>query len=362
MLKPIYRARLTRARALLRSARLDALLISPSADFLYLTGHPMTMRERPLFLVLTPTRTALLAPELEAEAARRALKPLPVWGWADGDDALELLHARVPRLRRVALNSLMRADWVLALARSRTRLALGPGAPVMDHLRSRKEPGEVRALRAAALQADRMMGEVRARLRPGVTEESVAQFILKRFVELGATEPWALVASGPNGALPHHDFSSRKLRRGDVIIVDLGASLNGYQSDITRTFFLGKPEPEALRVYATVLAAQSAARATVRAGVTGRAADLAARTVIQKQGYGRYFIHRLGHGVGLEVHEAPYLASSNPDPLPEGSAVTIEPGIYLPDRFGIRLEDVVIAGRTGARTLTTYPLDKPRLP
>jgi Xaa-Pro dipeptidase len=358
MLKSIYRARLTRARAVLRSARLDALLVCPSADLQYLTGHPLTMRERPMFLVLTPTRTAMLAPELEAEAVGRAVAPVPVWGWADGDDPFELLHARVPGMRRVALNSLMRADWVLSLAHSRTRLALGQGAPVLDHLRMSKEPGEIRALRAAAVQADKVMGEVRARLKPGVTEESIAQYVLKRFVQLGATEPWVLVASGPNGAMPHHDFSDRKLRRGDVVIVDLGAGLAGYQSDITRTFFLGKVEPEAHRVYATVLAAQSAGRAAVRAGVRGVDADRAARRVIQKAGYGEFFIHRLGHGLGLEVHEAPYLASSYTDPLPEQSVVTVEPGIYLPGRFGIRLEDVVVAGKSGARTLTTYPLDK----
>ncbi|HVP37977.1 MAG TPA: aminopeptidase P family protein [Candidatus Saccharimonadales bacterium] len=361
MLKPLFRARLTRARALLRSARLDALLVCPSADFTYLTGHPMTMRERPLFLVLTPARAALLAPELEAVGARPALRPLPVWGWGDGEPPMELLRARVPRLRRVAVNPLFRADWLLSLADTRPHPSVGSGAPVLDLLRSRKEPGEVRALRAAALQADRVMGDVRARLKPGVTEEALAQFILKRFVQLGATEPWALVASGPNGALPHHEFSSRKLRRGDVIVVDLGAALHGYQSDITRTFFLGRPEPEARRVYATVLAAQAAGRAAVRAGVTGRAADQAARRVIQQQGYGPYFIHRLGHGLGMEVHEAPYLAIDNPLPLPEGSVVTVEPGIYLPGRFGVRLEDVVVAGPRGARTLTTYPLDQPQL-
>ncbi|MBI5835676.1 MAG: aminopeptidase P family protein [Candidatus Eisenbacteria bacterium] len=361
MLTSRHRARLIRARALLRSAQLDALLVCPSADLEYLTGHAFTMRERPHFLVITPTRVAMLAPGLEAEAAGRALRPIPVWGWADGESPMRLLRARVPRLRRVAVNPLMRSDWLLALAETTPRLRVGSGAPMLEHLRSCKEPSEVRALREAALQADKVMGEVRARLKPGVTEESVAQYILRRFVALGAVAPWALVASGPNGAMPHHDFSDRKLRRGDVIIVDLGACFHGYQSDITRTFFLGRPEPEAVKVYDVVLAAQSAGRAAVRAGATGRAADRAARTVIEKAGYGKYFIHRLGHGLGMEIHEAPYLSQDNVDPLPEGSVVTVEPGIYIPGRFGIRLEDVVVAGRSGARTLTTYPLDRRQL-
>ena len=235
------------------------------------------------------------------------------------------------------------------------------GAPILEALREAKDPGEIERLARSARLADRVMGEVRARLKAGVRESAAAQFVLGRFLELGATAPWVSVGSGENGALPHHHFSERKLRRGDVVVVDLGAALDGYQSDITRTFFLGEPGPEARRVYAVVMAAQAAGRAAVRAGAPAFEVDRAARELIARHGYGERFIHRLGHGLGLEVHEAPYLHGQNRAPLPAGTVVTVEPGIYIPGRFGVRLEDVVVAGRSGARTLTGFPLDQPRI-
>ncbi len=361
MLSQPYRNRIERARRLLRASGIEALFVGPSADFHYLTGQVLTPRPRPLMLVLTGTRVGLLCPRLEAGSMARALPGIPIWEWSDGDDPLALLRSRLGKLKRFAMAPTLRADWVLGVAESRPTPLLGSGAPLLAHLRERKDPAELRALKAAALQADRVMGEARAKLKPGVSEESVARFIEQRFTDLGATNPWALVASGPNGALPHHHFSSRRLGRKDVIIVDLGAQLNGYQSDITRSFFLGKPSAEALRVYAVVLQAQSAGRATVSASTSGADADRAARAVIEGHGYGEYFIHRLGHGLGLETHEPPYLHRGNPDLLPEGAVVTVEPGIYLPGKFGIRLEDVVVVGSRGARTLTTYPLDRHQL-
>ena len=362
MLKPPFKSRLARARSAVKRAGLDAVLVAPSPDLQYLTGASLHMRRRPIFLVVTPARIAMFVPRLEADSTALALPGVPQWTWEDGQRPMEVLRERLGRARRLGVNPVMRADWAVALHESRPQPKVASAAPILDGLRSRKEPGELKLLQAAATQADKVMAEARARLKPGVTEESVGQFVLRRFVDLGAVEPWVSVASGPNGALPHHEFSSRKLRRGDVIVVDLGAQLNGYQSDITRTFFLGEPEPEAKRVYAVVWAAQEAGRAAVRAGTSGRECDRAARELIARHGYGRYFIHRLGHGLGMEVHEEPCLASDNRAPLPSGAVVTVEPGIYLPGRFGIRLEDVVMARSGPALTLTRSPLGDPRLP
>lgn len=357
MLKSTYRDRLARARRAVRDAHLDAMLVCPSADFVYLTGASLHMRERPIFLVITPGRVSLLCPRLEAESSSLVLPGIPVWDWPDGEDAFALLREKLGRARRIGVNSLMRADWVMALLERRPESRVRSAAPVMARLRSPKESGEIRRIQAAADQADRIMGEARRRLKTGVREEELAQWILRRFEKLGAVNPWAQVASAENGAMPHHSSGPRRLRRGDVVIVDLGAELNGYQSDITRTFFIGEPEPEAWHVYDVVRGAQFAGRAAVRAGSPGRAADRAAREFITRHGYGKFFIHRLGHGLGMEVHEEPNLDSTNRLPLPEGAVVTVEPGIYLPGRFGIRLEDVVVARKGEPRTLTRFPLD-----
>ena len=358
MLKPTHVQRLLGARRAVRDARIDAMLICPSQDFLYLTGYMPHKSERMLTLVVTPSKVALLCPQLEADAAALALKGIPVWRWSDGEDAVDVLRERLGRSRRLAVNAVMRADWVVRLAESLPEPRIRSAAPLLDSLRASKDAGEIRRLAAAAAQADRVMGFARGQLKAGVTEESVALKIMKKFRALGAVNPWALVASGENGGMPHHSYGPRKLRRGDVIIVDLGAELDGYQSDITRTFFLGEPSPEARRVYDIVLGAQSAGRAAVMAGASGRSADRAAREFITRHGYGKFFMHRLGHGLGMDIHEAPYLSADNRAPLPAGAVVTVEPGIYMPGKFGVRLEDVVVAQPRGARTLTSFPLDR----
>src|SRR6185295_4636127 len=173
----------------------------------------------------------------------------------------------------------------------------------------------------------------------------------ERFETLGDTDPWAIIGSGPNSALPHHMTSTRRLGDGEVVVVDVGASTEGYASDITRTFWLGAPPAEAERVYAVVDEARAAGIAAVRAGAETGAVDHAAREVIERAGYGEFFTHRTGHGLGLEIHEPPYIVGGTHDLLRAGMAHTVEPGIYLPGRFGIRLEDSVIVEADRARRL-----------
>src|SRR5262245_33504781 len=194
-------------------------------------------------------------------------------------------------------------------------------------------------------------------MRPGRTEREVARFAIDRFEALGDTDPWAIVASGPHSALPHHMGSGRRLEENDVVVLDVGAYTHGYASDITRTFWLGNPPAEAERVYAIVDEARRAGIAEVRDGGETGAVDRAARSVIERAGYGEFFTHRTGHGIGLEVHEPPYLVGGTRNRLNAGMAHTVEPGIYLPGRFGVRLEDSVIVESGGATRLNQAPFE-----
>jgi Xaa-Pro aminopeptidase len=191
--------------------------------------------------------------------------------------------------------------------------------------------------------------------QPGVSESQVAWATEAAFRMDGAQEVcFTLVAAGPNGAYPHHHSSQRLLEKGDAIIMDIGASLDGYKSDITRVVFLGDPPDEFLRAYQAVLQANTHGRAAVKPGIAAQQVDHAARSSLETQGYGEYFIHRTGHGLGLEVHEAPYITAANEQLLEPGMVLTIEPGVYLPGRFGVRIEDVLVVTEIGARNLTGF--------
>jgi D-alanyl-D-alanine dipeptidase len=190
-----------------------------------------------------------------------------------------------------------------------------------------------------------------------MTEREVARRILSAFDALGDTDPWAIVASGPNAALPHHFTSDRKLAKDECVLLDLGASTGGYGSDITRTYWLGRPPEEAARIHAIVDEARARGIEAARAGAACEDVDRAARGVIDRAGHGPHFIHRTGHGVGLEVHEPPWLVAGNRTPLARGMVHSVEPGIYLPGRFGVRLEDLVVVEEGGGRRLNRAPLD-----
>jgi Xaa-Pro aminopeptidase len=191
--------------------------------------------------------------------------------------------------------------------------------------------------------------------RPGATEAEVAWVVEEAFRKDGAdVVTFTLIASGPHGAFPHHHSGPRRLQTGDAIILDIGATLNGYQSDITRMVFLGEPPDEFLQVYEAVLAANERGRAAVRPGVMAQEVDQATRSTLEAAGYGDYFIHRTGHGLGLEVHEAPWIMAGNEQILEEGMVFSVEPGVYLPGQFGIRIEDIVVVTDTGVRTLTGF--------
>ena len=353
--------RLARVREAFARAAADWLLVPASADFRWLTGGRARATERLLLLALPRNGEPwCLVPRLEAEALGAECPWLDLEIWDEHQDPLARLAARIQldRGSSLLLGEGFRTSPLLWLAGVAT---CRPAAAVLAPLRASKDASELSALRTAAANADRVMAETAAILRPGMTESDVARFILEHFDAMGDQDAWAIVAAGPNTAFPHHMTSARRLAEGEPVMLDLGAFHEGYGSDITRTFWLGPPPSELERVYEVVNAARAAGIAAVRAGVPAASVDAAARGVIERAGYGPYFVHRTGHGVGLEIHEPPYLVAGNEAPLAAGMVHSVEPGIYLPGRFGVRLEDLVVVEADGARRLNDAPFE-PVLP
>jgi Xaa-Pro aminopeptidase len=247
---------------------------------------------------------------------------------------------------------------LLALQTLLPRAAFEAAAPVMATLRARKDAGEIALLAAAGAAADAAFALVAEEGLGGRTEREVAASLAGHLVDEGHdTADFTIVASGPNGASPHHEPGDRRIEDGDVVVLDFGGRLGGYCSDITRTVSVGEPKEEIRRVHGIVREAQQRTFEAVGTGATGAEADRAARDVIERAGFGDAFVHRTGHGIGLDVHEDPYLVAGNDRPLVAGNCFSIEPGIYLTGRFGVRIEDIVALTDDGARRLNEAPRD-----
>jgi Xaa-Pro aminopeptidase len=358
---PAVGRRLDRVREALERERADWLLVPASADFRWITSATARSTERMVALAL-PRRGEPFAvvPRLEATALGHECPWLELEVWDEADDPFERLARRLQLVSgpAVLVGEGMRTAPLLRLAaRARCR----PAAAALADLRAIKDADEIRLLERAGSHADQVVEETADFMRAGMTEREVAAFAMARFEALGDRAPWAIVASGPNGAMPHHFTSERLIDQRDVVVLDLGAYTDDYGSDITRTYWLGDPDGEAARVYEIVNRARAAGIQAARDGVPAEDVDRAARGVIAAAGYGEYFVHRTGHGVGLEVHELPYLVEGNHVPLRAGMVHSVEPGIYLPGRFGVRLEDLVRVGSDRAFRLNQAPFD-PRPP
>ena len=354
--------RLDRARAALTGGGVDALLLTPGAELRYLTGYDALPLERLTCLVL-PARgdATLVVPQLErprAVTSPAAELGIAIVDWEETDDP----HAQVAWLLRQALGTDPRvvavADrmWAvqsLALAAALPGAEFRPAGSLLRALRMHKDAHEVAALRAAGAAIDRVHARMAEWLRPGRTEAEVGRDIAEAIVAEGHVGVnFVIVAGGPNGASPHHETGERVLADGDLVVVDIGGTnAAGYCSDSTRTYALGDPGAEAREMYAVLQAAQEASCARVRPGVSAESIDAAAREVIADAGYGEYFIHRTGHGIGLEEHEEPWIVAGNADLVAPGMTFSIEPGIYLPGRFGARIEDIVAVTDTGVERL-----------
>ena len=340
-----------------RRAGLAALLLTPGPDLRYLIGYDAKQLERLTCLAVPAAGDPfLVVPRLEQPAAQASPAGglgLEILAWDETDDPYALLAGRLALTGGLPVGL---ADRMWAMMVLRLRDAL-PGVPqqlasrVLSGLRIRKSPAEVAALRAAGAAIDRVHEQVPGWLVPGRTEQEVAADIRAAILTEHAQADFAIVASGPNAASPHHEPSSRVRQPGDAVVVDIGGTMpSGYCSDCTRTYTVGTPPAEFARYYQVLKDAQDAACAAVRPGTSAEAVDAAARNPIAAAGYGEHFIHRTGHGIGLETHEDPYIVSGNELPLAPGMAFSVEPGIY-PGPHGARIEDIVVCTEDGAERL-----------
>ncbi|HET6815740.1 MAG TPA: Xaa-Pro peptidase family protein [Mycobacteriales bacterium] len=360
----VLRSRLDAARDAAARTGVDAVLVTPGPDLRYLAGYLAIPLER-LTCLLVPAagEPTLVVPRLEQAAAEAsgAGDVVRIVSHQETDDAFAmaagLLRDAIGGVpSTVALTNSMPALHVLRLrdAMPDTRQVLAGG--VLGELRLRKAPDEVDALRRAAQAIDRVHARMGEWLRPGRTEAEVGRDIAEAIVAWGhRSVNFVIVGSGPNGASPHHDTSDRVIERGDPVVVDIGGTMpDGYCSDCTRTYVAGgEPDPEFAKYYAVLLDAQKRSCDAVRPGVTAESVDAAARDVIAEAGYGELFIHRTGHGIGLEEHEDPYIVAGNSTTLEPGMCFSIEPGIYLPGRHGARIEDIVAVTDVGVERLDT---------
>lgn len=321
----------------------------------YLLGHSVSSHERLTCLIVAPGGDArLLVPALERAGWNGSPAEnlgLAITTWADGDDCYAAAARLLPRgARTLAVDPHMPVAHALhlqeAVPGSRLSLAVG----MLGDLRASKSAAEVTALREVGAAIDRVHQRIGEWLRPGRTENEVAADIAAAIVAEGhARADFVIVGSGPHGASPHHEASDRVIGAGELVVIDIGGpAASGYHSDCTRTYLTpGDADTEALAVYEIVRRAQSSAVAAVRPGVTCEEIDAVARQIIVEAGYGDYFITRTGHGIGLEVHEEPYIVRGNTRKLEPGMAFSVEPGIYLSGRFGVRIEDIVVVTESG---------------
>ena len=354
--------RLARAQKAAAEAGMDALVISPGADLRYLTGYEALPLERLTCLVLPAGGDpVVVVPALEkpaAEASPLGGLGLDIAAWAETDDPYALVASRLPGVvRTVGLDNHMWAEKVLNFRRVLPNAEQVLAGAVLGELRMRKTADEVASLRAAGAAIDAVHRRVPEWLRPGRTEREVGKDIADAILAAGhATVDFVIVGSGPNGASPHHELSDRVIEAGDQVVVDIGGTMpDGYCSDSTRNFSLGAPPAQYAEYFAVLLAAQQAQCAAIRPGITAEELDAVGRDLITEAGYGAEFIHRTGHGIGLETHEEPYIVSGSARPLEPGMAFSVEPGIYLAGRHGARIEDIAVCTAEGGERLNLTP-------
>ncbi|GFG69452.1 dipeptidase [Mycolicibacter senuensis] len=359
----VYAHRLAAAAAATGKAGLAGLVITPGYDLRYLTGSRAQTFERLTALVLPVSGPpTMVVPRLELAALRESAVAdlgVAVRDWVDGEDPYRMVgEALGGRPATAAVTDAMSALHLLPLI---DVLGATPvlATDVLRQLRMIKDPSEIDALRKAGAAIDRVHARVPEFLVSGRTEADVAADIADAIVAEGHSEvAFIIVGSGPHGADPHHECSERELALGDIVVVDIGGPVEpGYHSDSTRTYSLGEPEPEVAHRYSVLQRAQRAAVECVRPGVTAAQVDAAARDVLAEAGLAEYFVHRTGHGIGLSVHEEPYIVAGNDIALAAGMAFSVEPGIYFPGEWGARIEDIVLVTADGAEALNNRPHD-----
>ncbi len=356
-----YQLRVHTIQESLREQRGSLLIVAPGANMLFLSGFSDQSSERLLlFLLPEDGDPFFVAPELYADQIM-ANSPFPrIHAWKDAEGPIRTLACALAPYRQTARSVLvdegMRADSLLLIQEVLPKARFVPASPVIRRLRMRKDQEELSLLAEAASIADRALAEISQLRFSGLTERELARALEEAMVAGGAEEIAfeTLVASGPNSALPHHRAGQRRIERGDVVILDFGCQVGGYCSDITRTVVCGEPASDVQAAHHVVAEAQEQAVRAVRPGATAQEIDQVARGAIAAAGLGERFIHRTGHGVGLDVHEEPYIVAGNPLTLEQGMVFSVEPGVYFPGQFGVRVEDVVVVTDSSVQRLNRY--------
>lgn len=341
---------------------LDGVALVPGPNMLYLSGIHAHMSERPIVLFLpADDEPAIIIPTLEASKAQAAGIPDDrIFAWGDDDGYTGAFQHACAHLELsdylLGVEALyMRVLELELLHRYAPGLTTAHLEPIMSTLRTVKDAGELQAMGKAAVVAEQALQNLLPKIKIGQTEKQIAVMLSQELTEAGsqANAFPPIVSAGPNAASPHAVPTDRPIQEGDLLVIDWGAVVDDYPSDITRTFAVGKVDAELERIFQVVKEANEAAKMAARPGATGRDVDRAARGVIARAGYGDYFFHRTGHGLGLEVHEPPFMMEENTVPLNVGNTFTIEPGIYLAGRGGVRIEDDVVITPRGHRSLTS---------
>jgi Xaa-Pro aminopeptidase len=337
----------------------DALLLSVGPDLPYLTGYEAMPLERLTMFVLPRVgEPVLLVPRLEAPRVIERPDLFVLETWDETDDPVARVAGLVGAAHSVAIGDQTWARFVLELQRALPSAGFSAAGTVLAPLRVVKDAAEIEALRRAAHAVDAIAAEMRTRPFAGRREVDVHRELVERMLEAGHDRAnFAIVAAAENAASPHHEPSNRVIADGEVVLCDFGGTMDGYCSDITRMFVVGEPTAEVRDTYAVLVEAQEAGVRAATVGTSCAEVDGAARRVIADAGYGDRFVHRTGHGIGTEAHEDPYIVDGNAEPLAPGHAFSIEPGIYLPGRFGLRLEDIVVATAAGPERLNDAPRD-----
>jgi Xaa-Pro dipeptidase len=357
------------ASALLREKNLDALVVAVSMDTLYLAGLYMKHDERFKGIVIVPHEKDgnygfAFVPMLYKHEFEEAVGgSLPFYLWKDEDWFYESVKKGlddfgVPNGGKIAFNDATLAIDAIEFSK-RWEYHLENGADIMASLRLIKDAEEISYLKKVGEITDAALYDATEYIKPGMTERQILNYILESFAKNGADDlgkdAWGIIAKSENAAVPHYSKMDCSLKTGDSLIMDVGCKYKGYNSDVTRTVFIGEPDEERRKVYEIVKEAQQAGIDIVRPGVRACEVDKAVRDVVEKAGYGAQFFHRTGHGIGLAIHEEPYITSTNQTILKEGMAFSIEPGIYLHGKFGVRIEDIVVVTATGCEIMTKFP-------
>ncbi len=337
----------------------DAMFLSTPISMGYMCGFFEDAHERFLALAISASGQVLaITPSLSVTQALRS-GIVDVRGWKDGEDPMAHVVALATDWslngRIVAVDDGMRAKALLDLQAALPGVQFVPAQPVLAELMRIKDDVELDTMRRSGALADVVFEQLKTFIQAGLTEREVERFIRDAFTDLGAKPTFCIVGAGPGGAEPHHINGDTKLASGDVVILDFGCDLDGYQSDITRTVCIGSASPKAKAVYDIVYRAYMAGRAAIQPGATSDSVDSAARSVIEEAGYGPKFFHRLGHGIGMNGHEDPNIIGGSSQVLEPGNCFSIEPGIYLEGEFGVRIETIVACSASGHENLNAEP-------